>query len=782
MAADFIGVNVFLTLKHPPNTQLEGLVADVAGQQLTLRDVYVPSLRQHFQEYRVEGSEIEDLEVAPRGRASIQSHPPTVLPQQTSTPAGPPASRHAPVPHASTVHQVPHGAPLAPLSVQIPKAAAAPQPKPFVDPAILSFSKRPEPATSSPIVPAHQHASHTPSELLGTPVHATPSPTAFQSVARPYAGAGQAQENLPTRTSAMSRQAGLLAGGNASPALSNQISVQDMVRKAAPQRALSSKTNDVESPVGIANSLNGLDINGTAGGFDHAANPSTTSGFAGSVPAKRDTSSKRPKKNGRVNIRKESVIPNDPSIVNVIETTTAASEDGDFKSTGWRQTSFTETIDVSEKPSLGPLSGSTPRSAKKRNRRKPKKNMDETDGWATEEATDIQGMGEFDFAGNLSKFDKRSVFDQIRNEDTTADEDRLVSFNKIQAKPLTAGGKNYHPTENVLDRPKSDGFDDWDSDSLSEEDEVTDEVEDPGIRSGSRSSRRMRRLSSRKGSAAIPASISSSHLPPRSLSNRGHYSSPHGATTGSPRPGSGRGRSPSASPFPLGAAAKLSLHISDSNRSCPTVSPLQMLEVEQVAEQELGLSEDMVAENAARGIAEVALSILSPGGKRLAAQYDNHNASPVAVVLAGNHKSGARAIASGRHLRNHGVRVVCCVIGLERESELLDSVRRQLNIFRKMGGKVTRSERLHARLKALDAPPELIIDAMLGVHIPFDELRADDQAVAFEFIQWANRSKASVLSVDIPTGIDGSTGKSFSFFSPHASKMSTETVTDITLF
>ena len=77
--------------------------------------------------------------------------------------------------------------------------------------------------------------------------------------------------------------------------------------------------------------------------------------------------------------------------------------------------------------------------------------LEATNGWATEDATDIQDMPEFDFQSNLSKFDKRTVFNQIRNEDTTADEDRLVSFNRL-ARPGTHGGKNLHPTENVLDR------------------------------------------------------------------------------------------------------------------------------------------------------------------------------------------------------------------------------------------------------------------------------------------------------------------------------------------
>jgi hypothetical protein len=38
MAEQFIGLTVLVKLKSPPNTELQGLVANVAGQQLTLRD------------------------------------------------------------------------------------------------------------------------------------------------------------------------------------------------------------------------------------------------------------------------------------------------------------------------------------------------------------------------------------------------------------------------------------------------------------------------------------------------------------------------------------------------------------------------------------------------------------------------------------------------------------------------------------------------------------------------------------------------------------------------
>ncbi len=42
-----------------------------------------------------------------------------------------------------------------------------------------------------------------------------------------------------------------------------------------------------------------------------------------------------------------------------------------------------------------------------------------------------------------------------------------------------------------------------------------------------------------------------------------------------------------------------------------------MLNLENIADNELGLSEDMMTENAGRGIAEVALSALNTGGRGL---------------------------------------------------------------------------------------------------------------------------------------------------------------------
>jgi enhancer of mRNA-decapping protein 3 len=370
---------------------------------------------------------------------------------------------------------------------------------------------------------------------------------------------------------------------------------------------------------------------------------------------------------------------------------------------GWRQTPLLE-----PNPSFQPF-----HTLKRKSR---KGELD--NGWATEDATDVQDMGDFDFAANLSKFDKRTVFEGIRTEDMTADKDRLVGHNRL-AKPGTAGGKNLHHTENVLDALRDKPA--WNSEADSEAEIGAISRRDTG--SGRTSRRAESRL--RKQVPRQDASVhSTSRVPSASLQ---------------------------------GSASKSSFYLVPANRKCEVVSALQMLNLENIADSEFGLTEDMMTENAARGIAEVALSALNSGGRRLT--QDHGGPLPYVIVYAGNNKSGLRAVAAGRHLRNHNVNVVVAVLGLEREPELLEGLRRQLKVFRSFGGKICNKVELMDYVKNLDAPVELIIDGLLGLTISFEELRTGDQAAAYELIEWANRSKAATLAIDIPTGVDPTSGK-----------------------
>ncbi|KAF5526797.1 Enhancer of mRNA-decapping protein 3 [Colletotrichum aenigma] len=391
---------------------------------------------------------------------------------------------------------------------------------------------------------------------------------------------------------------------------------------------------------------------------------------------------------------------------------------------GWRQTPI-----LQSSPSFQPFN-SLKRGIKG------KKDLPEN-GWASEDVT--EEMAEFDFEGSLAKFDKRTIFDQMRKEDQVDEADRLVSHNR-KPKPGTAGGKNLHYTENVLDMPSSSSKanqDFWNS-------EADDAVNGGDRLSGRevRSAQGSRRAESKPGAARRSQSRKASAQLTSQPLNR--MNSSHGSQPG--------------------------FYLLPSNRRLETVSALQMLNLENIAANEIGLTEDMMTENAGRGIAEVTLTALEDpaiqvrlgtGGAN--APTENPVAAATVVMLAGNNKSGIRAIAAARHLRNKGLNILVCVVGIERERDLLEDMRQQIRIFKNFGGRVHTKLELFEQLRKTSSNPAasvtLIIDALLGLAISFEELRTGDQATVYELIEWANRNEAFVLAVDVPTGIDPSTGK-----------------------
>ncbi|KAI1160855.1 YjeF N-terminal domain-like protein [Nemania serpens] len=369
-------------------------------------------------------------------------------------------------------------------------------------------------------------------------------------------------------------------------------------------------------------------------------------------------------------------------------------------------------------------------------------------GWASEDVTDVQEAGDFDFEGSLAKFDKRTIFNEMREQDQIDDADRLVSHNRLpRPKPGTAGGKNLHYTENVLDAQpsapkmtKETPGDFWRSEA---DDDVVDAGgETPSGREGSGRSSRLRgesRMSTSRRSRSRKASAGANIAGPSRVNS---------------------GPSPASLALP-------GLYTLASNRRIDTVTHLQMLVVENVASNELGMTEDLVAENAGRGICEVAMRALGDPAIQLRAAASSPPSTNTVAVVAGNNKSGARAIAAARHLRNRNKHTLVCVVGIERERELLDDVRRQIRLFRNFGGAVYTKSELFEHLAQssnnLNTSPQisvsLIVDALLGLTISFEELRKSDQATTYELMAWANRNEAFVMAIDIPSGIEPSSGR-----------------------
>ncbi|KAB5570655.1 YjeF-related protein N-terminus-domain-containing protein [Coniochaeta sp. 2T2.1] len=449
---------------------------------------------------------------------------------------------------------------------------------------------------------------------------------------------------------------------------------------------------------------------------------------------------------------------------------------------GWRQTPMLQTT-----PSFQPFN-----SLKKNG---PKGKAANDNGWASEDVTDVQEAGDFDFEGGLAKFDKRNLFEQMRKDDKVDDAERLVSHNRQQRpKPGTAGGKNLHHSENVLDSQPSTSKTLKKKLSKETPNDFWNSEADEGILNGAeRLSGREQgsRQSSRRGESKMSTSRRSQS---RKASAVGSVQGPSRVNSGvSTQPMTIRLSRPSSrlsitvvdkKKQLANTASQQGLFLVPCNRKLETVSALQMLNLENIAHNELGLTEDMMTENAGRGIAEVTLTALNDPAIKV-----RHNATadpssgttppPTVVILAGNNKSGIRAVAAGRHLRNKGVNILVCVVGIERgERELLEDLRQQVRLFRNFGGQLFSKRDLFNHLRkasiptltidtprtalsslANPSPVTLIIDALLGLAISFDELRTGDQATVYELIEWANRNEAFVLAVDVPTGIDPTTGK-----------------------
>lgn len=727
-----MGAAMYIRLKN--RVTLTGKIEKIVpGQNVTLRQVWIEG-----KDYRdtliIPSADIEDLNVHDQQPvtpvAPVNPPPPRLLPHQHA-PAhayqslNPPLPTAVPIQYPTQHFTQPQTAPYSPIThgpyPPVPKAqgpSAPKQPKqPFVDPAIVSMSN--PPMRPSPV------ATNLPSSVAAS------SPQTAQ---------------LPFSASTLNRPL--------SKASNRTVTTQSPIPKIT---VGSSALQDTPTKSGLVESMDGLDVE------DDLADDLVDDAAAALAPAAPEKESQATQKKGRKRNRQSK--KNAPEAVDVEASPSRGSRAGK-KGKGWRET-----------PMLEDTSSFQPYKAL----RKTKANHAVNDnGWASEDVTDVQELGEFDFEGGLKKFDKRTVFDELKEKDQIEEADRLVSHNRARSKPGTAGGKNLHYTENVLDIPttierpnKATPDDFWKSEA------------DDGARNGSE---RLsgRELGSRQGSRRGEAKrdgTKRSQSRKASAANVGQAPSRINSGVSNHKAAKRQRKAKNANgdeKLLTNAASSAGFYVPPSNRKIEILSPLQMLNLENIAQNDLGLTEDMMTENAARGIAEVALHVLTDPAIKVrlaAADGDAPNSPPTVVVLAGNNKSGYRSIAAGRHLRCKGISVIVCVVGLEKgERDLSVDMTKQLRLFKNFGGKVcTKSELFEFVRKAsipvisMDAPRSvlphtppmavtLIIDALLGHVTPFEDLRASDQATVYELIEWTNRNEAFVLAVDVPTGIDHTTG------------------------
>lgn len=181
--------------------------------------------------------------------------------------------------------------------------------------------------------------------------------------------------------------------------------------------------------------------------------------------------------------------------------------------------------------------------------------------------------------------------------------------------------------------------------------------------------------------------------------------------------------------------SKIEAFKTDDDIKVVAISTDQMREVDRIAMEETGPNLFQMMENAGRNLALQAIEVLGNGWQKANI-----------VVLAGLGGNAGGGICAARHLANRQANVQ---LALSNPDGLGEVPAFQRKIFRSTSGREVETSAMPG------LRPDLILDAVIGY-----SLRGAPRGAALEFIQWANNTGTAILSLDVPSGVDSTTGQS----------------------
>jgi NAD(P)H-hydrate epimerase len=167
----------------------------------------------------------------------------------------------------------------------------------------------------------------------------------------------------------------------------------------------------------------------------------------------------------------------------------------------------------------------------------------------------------------------------------------------------------------------------------------------------------------------------------------------------------------------------------------PVVTGEQMREVDRIAVEDFGLGILQMMENAGRNLAQNVMDML-------------HGKRGEVAVLAGSGGNGGGGLCCARHLHNRGFKVW---VVLDREADALTgAARNQLEILAAAGLEPVDSFQAEEALWR----SQIVIDALVGYG-----LRGAPRGETAELIRLCLQHSARVLSLDVPSGLNATTGE-----------------------
>ena len=174
----------------------------------------------------------------------------------------------------------------------------------------------------------------------------------------------------------------------------------------------------------------------------------------------------------------------------------------------------------------------------------------------------------------------------------------------------------------------------------------------------------------------------------------------------------------------------------------PYDSEDQMREVDRLAVVEFGITLFQMMENAGRALARLARERFLAGdarGKRV-------------LVLAGPGGNGGGGLACARNLHNWGADVR--VFATSPPERMGDVPGHQLRMLETLGVPTVVALAVAAPEGAPLPEADLVVDALIGY-----SLRGAPSGAAAALVRAANRHSAPTLALDVPTGLDSTTGE-----------------------
>jgi len=169
----------------------------------------------------------------------------------------------------------------------------------------------------------------------------------------------------------------------------------------------------------------------------------------------------------------------------------------------------------------------------------------------------------------------------------------------------------------------------------------------------------------------------------------------------------------------------------------PDVTVEQMREVDRLMIEEYEIDLLRMMENAGRALAELTRRMM--GGS-----VEDRKV----IVAAGKGNNGGGGLVAARHLHNWGAEVIVLLPG----EGLKPVPEKQLKIIEKLSVRILRGGDAIGYLS--DSRPDIAVDALIGYGI-----KGDPRGWVADAINGLNRVSCPVLSLDIPSGLDATTGR-----------------------